>query len=68
MDKALLHSYICSGNLSVELQAACTGVTMDMLLGWISADKVAQQVCVCVGGNVLWHQHRDEQRTEENRQ
>ncbi|XP_064800500.1 uncharacterized protein abca12 isoform X2 [Oncorhynchus masou masou] len=43
MDKALLHSYICSGNLSVELQAACTGVTMDMLLGWISADKVAQQ-------------------------
>ncbi|XP_041699367.1 uncharacterized protein LOC121536152 [Coregonus clupeaformis] len=43
MDKALLHSYICSGNLSDELQAACTGGTVDMLLGWISADKVAQQ-------------------------
>ncbi|XP_034142679.1 uncharacterized protein abca12 isoform X2 [Esox lucius] len=42
MDKALLHSYVCSGNISAGLQEACNG-ELEHILGWVSLDKVAQQ-------------------------
>ncbi|KAL0963738.1 hypothetical protein UPYG_G00310300 [Umbra pygmaea] len=42
MDKDLLQSYICNGNISDGLQEACNREIQHML-GWVDLDKVSQQ-------------------------
>lgn len=49
----MVHSYLCDNSSNpLWLSAACATGTVDMLLHWISPEKVAQQVG-CNDGNVF---------------
>ncbi|KAM8855240.1 uncharacterized protein abca12 [Spinachia spinachia] len=56
LDRNTLHMYLC-GNSSkpLWLTAACSTGTVDMLLGWISPDKVAKQALLAWSKDVAPH-------------
>uniref|UniRef100_A0A3Q1F1V9 ATP-binding cassette, sub-family A (ABC1), member 12 n=1 Tax=Acanthochromis polyacanthus TaxID=80966 RepID=A0A3Q1F1V9_9TELE len=56
MDKDMVRSYLCDNTShSMWLAAGCSSGTVDMLLNWISPDKVAKQVLLTWSKNVAPH-------------
>ncbi|KAG7227448.1 hypothetical protein INR49_005262 [Caranx melampygus] len=56
LDKNMVRSYLCdNSNNSVLLITACSTGTVDMLLGWISPDKVAKQALLAWSKQVAPH-------------
>ncbi|XP_074551452.1 uncharacterized protein LOC141808677 [Halichoeres trimaculatus] len=56
MDRKMVLMYLCNNtNNPMWLSAACTTKTVDMLLDWISPDKVAQQALLAWSKHVAPH-------------
>ncbi|KAG7503728.1 ATP-binding cassette sub-family A member 12 [Solea senegalensis] len=56
MDKSMVHSYLCDNSSNpFWLSAACSTGTVDMLLGWISPEKVAKQILLAWSRDVALH-------------
>ncbi|XP_062287286.1 glucosylceramide transporter ABCA12 [Scomber scombrus] len=54
LDRDTVRSYLCE-NSTMWLTAACTTGTVDMVLGWISPDKVAKQALLAWSKDVAQH-------------
>ncbi|KAM4558332.1 uncharacterized protein abca12 [Odontesthes bonariensis] len=56
LDKAMVHSYLCDNSSNpMWLTAACSTGTVNLLLGWISPDKVAKQSLLAWSKHVAAH-------------
>ncbi|KAM9710193.1 uncharacterized protein abca12 isoform 2-T2 [Menidia menidia] len=56
LDKAMVRSYLCDNSSeSMSLTVACSTGIVDLLLGWISPDKVAKQALLAWSKHVAAH-------------
>ncbi|XP_050926506.1 LOW QUALITY PROTEIN: glucosylceramide transporter ABCA12 [Lates calcarifer] len=56
LDKNMVHSYLCDNSSNpLWLTAACSTGTVDLLLSWISPDKVAKQALLAWSRHVAPH-------------
>ncbi|XP_044072836.1 LOW QUALITY PROTEIN: glucosylceramide transporter ABCA12 [Siniperca chuatsi] len=55
LDKDMVRLYLCDSSSPMWLTAACSTGTVDMLLGWISPDKVVKQALLAWSKHVALH-------------